>query len=376
LILPESNNFNIASKKPIVLLSPLDWGLGHTTRCIPIIHELLLQGCNVIIACNSTQKALLIQEFPKLPYVHLPGYNLKYGKKRWGTIVRIILQTPKILIKINNENTWLNIFLKSQPVDIIISDNRFGLYAPGARTVFITHQLYIKTGLGKISDRLAQWLNYLRIQRFSTCWIPDYKGGKTLAGKLSNPGKMPVIPVQYIGGLSRLNTCQEQTASIDLLIILSGPEPQRTIFENLLLQAIKYQHGKIVLVRGLPGDTSNYIQSTDNVIIYNHAPAILLNTLICNSEFVISRSGYTTVMDLLKLGKKSILVPTPGQAEQEYVAVHLYKERLAYTVSQAHFSLTKALANARTFSYQQPLLPMEEYKGVIREMMEELRSSE
>ncbi|HEX6430759.1 MAG TPA: glycosyltransferase, partial [Niastella sp.] len=158
------------------------------------------------------------------------------------------------------------------------------------------------------------------------------------------------------------------------LIILSGPEPQRTIFENLLLQALKYQHGKIVLVRGLPGNTSNSIQSTDNVIIYNHAPASLLNTLICNSEFVISRSGYTTVMDLLKLGKKSILVPTPGQAEQEYVAVHLYKERLAYTVSQAHFSLSKALANARTFSYQQPLLLMEEYREIIREMMGELRS--
>ena len=316
-----------------------------------------------------------MQEFPQLTFVHLPGYNLKYGKKRWGTVVRIILQTPKILIKINNENTWLNIFLKSQPVDIIISDNRFGLYTPDVHTVFITHQLYIKTGLGKITDRLTQWLNYLRIQRFSTCWVPDYKGGKTLAGKLSHPGKMPAIPVHYIGGLSRLNSCQEQSASIDLLIILSGPEPQRTIFENLLLQSLKYQPGKIVLVRGLPGETSNPIPATDNLTIYNHAPASLLNKLICNSEFVISRSGYTTVMDLLKLGKKSILVPTPGQAEQEYVAAHLYQNRLAYTVSQGHFSLSKALANARSFAYQLPEFPMEEYREVIRGMIAQFRSS-
>jgi UDP-N-acetylglucosamine transferase subunit ALG13 len=374
LILPESNNFNITPKKPIVLLSPLDWGLGHTTRCIPIIHELLYQGCHIIIACNSTQKALLIQEFPQLTYVYLPGYHLKYGKKRWGTIVRIMLQTPKILIKINNENNWLNIFLKSQPVDIIISDNRFGLYAPGVRTVFITHQLYIKTGLGKITDRLVQWLNYFRIQRFSTCWVPDYRGGKTLAGKLSNPGKLPAIPVRYIGGLSRLNTCLEQTTSIDLLIILSGPEPQRTIFEDLVLQALKHQPGKTVLVRGLPEENSGPVQSADNVTIYNHAPSSMLNKMICNSEFVISRSGYTTVMDLLKLGKKSILIPTPGQAEQEYVAAHLYEERLAYTVPQAHFSLPKALANARTFLYQQPVFPMEVYKEVIREMIEKLTS--
>lgn len=321
------------------------------------------------------QKALLAHEFPQLTYVHLPGYNLKYGKKRWGTIVRIILQTPKILIKINNEKAWLNIFLKSQPVDIIISDNRFGLYAPGIHTVFITHQLYIKTGLGNITNRFVQWFNYLRIQRFSTCWVPDYKDGKTLAGKLSNPGKLPAIPVHYLGGISRLNACQEPTTPIDLLILLSGPEPQRTIFENLLLQSLKLQPGKKVLVRGLPGDSS-LLQSTEDLYIYNHAPAALLNELICNSEFIISRAGYTTVMDLLKLGKKSILVPTPGQTEQEYVAAHLFEEQLAYTVPQAHFSLSKAMAAARSFYYQQPVLEMLAYKEVIRGMIDQWRSSE
>jgi len=374
LILPESNNFNITPEKPIVLLSPLDWGLGHTTRCIPIIHELILQGCNVIIACNSTQKALLIEEFPQLTYVHLQGYNLKYGKKRWGTMVRIILQTPKILIRVNNEKTWLNIFLKSQRLDLIISDNRFGLYAPGVRSVFITHQLYIKTGLGKLTDRFVQWLNYRRIQRFSTCWVPDYKGSPTLAGILSNPGKLPAMPIQYIGGLSRLNVCSEVGKPINLLIILSGPEPQRSIFENLLRSAVKQQPGKTVLVRGLPGE-SNAVQVENELIIYNHAPAALLNQLICSSELVISRSGYTTVMDLLKLGKKSILVPTPGQAEQEYLAAHLHTQQLAYTVPQAHFSLQKVLAEVKTFPYQQPAFDMEEYKKVIRGMIEQLKKA-
>jgi UDP-N-acetylglucosamine transferase subunit ALG13 len=372
--LPESNNFNITPGKPVVLLSPLDWGLGHTTRCIPIIRELVQQGCNVIIACNSTQKALLIGEFPQLAYVHLSGYNLKYGKKRWGTLVRLIFQTPKILIKVNNENTWLNIFLKSQRVDLLISDNRFGLYAPGVRSVFITHQLYIKTGLGKLTDRFVQWLNYRRIQRFSTCWVPDYKGSPTLAGILSNPGKLPAVPIQYIGGLSRLNACSEVTEAINLLIILSGPEPQRTIFENLLRRALKQQPGKFVLVRGLPGE-SKAVQEENDLIVYNHAPAALLNQLICSSELVISRSGYTTVMDLLKLGKKSILVPTPGQAEQEYVAAHLYKEQLAYTVPQANFSLEKALAEARAFSYRLPVLHMSAYKRVIRELVEQLKKA-
>jgi UDP:flavonoid glycosyltransferase YjiC (YdhE family) len=372
--LAELNNFNIPPQKPIVLLSPLDWGLGHTTRCIPIIHELLTQGCSVIIACNSTQKALLTREFPKLTYVHLAGYNLKYGKNRWGTMVRIILQAPKILIRINNEKSWLNIFLKSQSVDCIISDNRFGLYARNVPSVFITHQLYIKTGLWKVADRLVQWLNYRRINRFSTCWVPDRKGTKTLAGRLSNPGTLPAIPVQYLGGLSRLKACSAITTPIRLLVILSGPEPQRSIFENLLLKELELQPGKIVLVRGLPGEGEN-VQVKNNVTIHNHAPASFLNELMCNAELVISRSGYTTVMDLLKLGKKSILVPTPGQAEQEYVAIHLHKEQLAYTVSQAQFNLQSSLTAANEFPYQVSPWPMEDYKKAIKEMIEQIIKS-
>jgi uncharacterized protein (TIGR00661 family) len=369
--LAELNKFNIPQQKPIVLLSPLDWGLGHTTRCIPIIHELLTQGCSVIIACNSTQKLLLAREFPELTYVQLAGYNLKYGKKKWGTIVRIILQTPKILIRINNEKNWLNIFLKSHPVDCIISDNRFGLYARNVPSVFITHQLYIKTGLGKLADRLVQWLNYRRINRFSTCWVPDRKGTQTLAGSLSNPSTLPAIPVQYLGGLSRFKTCSALTNPVQLLVILSGPEPQRSIFENLLLKELEQQPGKTILVRGLPQE-GEAVQIRNNVTIFNHAPASLLNEMMCNAELVISRSGYTTVMDLLKLGKKSILVPTPGQAEQEYVATHLHKEKLAYTVSQAQFNLQKALASASEFPYQVNPWPMEEYKKVIQRMIEQV----
>lgn len=313
-----------------------------------------------------------MREFPQLVYVHLTGYNLNYGKKRWGTIVRIILQTPKILIKINNENTWLNIFLKSQMVNLIISDNRFGFYAPGIPSVFITHQLYIKTGLGSLANRLVQWMNYRRIKKFSTCWVPDQQGERSLAGELSNPAKMPVIPTQYIGSLSRFNSCQSSVNNIDVLIILSGPEPQRTILEKLVLGELKLLPGKIVLVRGLPKESSN-IKEENNCTIYNHAPGSLLNQLICDSEFVVSRSGYTTVMDLMKLGKKSVLVPTPGQAEQEYLAKHLHKQQLAFTVPQTRFSLTKALAEAKAFSYRQPALVMDDYKEVLRSMVEKIR---
>jgi len=356
-------------KKPLVLISPLDWGLGHTTRCIPIIHELVQQGCTIIIACNSIQKALLISEFPRLSFVNLQGYDLKYGKTRWGTVLRIIFQIPKILIRINNEKRWLNIFLKQQPVDIIISDNRFGLQARSVYSIFITHQLYIKTGLGNIADKFVQWLNCRRIARFNTCWVPDYKGPQSLAGKLSNPGKLPPLPVQYLGGLSRLKPCHGETNPIDLLIILSGPEPQRSIFENKLLHELNGYTGKAVLVRGLP-ESKDVIKIGNNITVYNYAPVNLLNKLICSAAYIISRSGYTTVMDVLKLQKKSIFVPTPGQAEQEYLAEYLHSKQLAYTVSQQQFSLEAALKAAHQFPYSEQVFSMEDYKLVIRELLE------
>lgn len=313
-----------------------------------------------------------MQEFPQLTYVNLQGYDLWYGKTRWGTIARIILQLPKILIKINNENRWLNIFLKKQPVDIIISDNRFGFYSTEVCSVFITHQLYIKTGLGKIADGFVQWLNYRKIARFTTCWVPDFKGASSLAGKLSNPRKMPPVPVAYLGSLSRLDeyiTCH-YPERIDVLIILSGPEPQRTIFENLLLPYIKHYPGKTVLVQGLPNSAPG-VRHEGNTVIYNHAPVNVLNKLICSAEFIISRPGYTSVMDLLKLRKKSIVVPTPGQAEQEYLAWHLAQKRFVYAVAQCDFRFDEVMKAASGFSYQLPVLPMEAYKQVIGDLVQQ-----
>lgn len=366
----ETSNFNKSGKKPVVLLSPLDWGLGHTARCIPIVQELLNHGCIVIIACNSVQKALLSQEFPDCTYVNLQGYDLRYGTNRWRTIVNILLQAPKILTKIKAEHRWLNIFLKKQPVDAIISDNRFGFYSTSAPTVFITHQLHIKTALGSYINQLVQWLNYRCIARFNACWVPDYKGLQAMAGELSNPARLPAVPVQYLGGISRLQTCTKAAATT-LLIILSGPEPQRTQFEDQLLQDIKQLSLRVVLVRGLPESTS-VPEGGSNCTIYNHAPASLLNKLLCEAELVISRAGYTTVMDLLKLGKKSILVPTPGQAEQEYLSKHLHLQQLIYTVPQAGFSLARALKAARQFPYRMQPLPMDGYKMVVQEFVQSI----
>src|SRR5580700_502801 len=170
-----------------VLVAPLAWGLGHATRCIPIIKELINQGCTVIIAAGGIQKAVLQEEFPDLSFVEIPGFCIKYGKNRAFTLLKILFSIPKILIGIKRENQWLRRFAGREGLDLVISDNRYGLYGAGVYSVFMTHQLAIRTSFGAVADELVRRMNYAFIRRFSACWVPDVAGPGNLAGKLSHP---------------------------------------------------------------------------------------------------------------------------------------------------------------------------------------------
>lgn len=367
--------FNKVREKPLVLLSPLDWGLGHTTRCIPLIRELVRLQCEVIIACSPTQKKLLEIEFQSLTFFIAPSSPPVYGRTKTSTIIRLLFQLPKILTLIKRENRWLRQFLHSNPVDAIISDNRFGLYAPGIPSIFITHQLNIKTGLGAVLDNLARRINYRYIKKFTACWVPDYEGENSMAGMLSNANEYTRIT--RIGGLSRFDGCDDAARmnanDPRLLIILSGPEPQRSILEKILIDALKDYYGRAVLVRGLPGE-NELPEVPAGVQVFNHLPATELNKLICGASMIIARCGYTTIMDLLKLKKKCILIPTPGQAEQEYLAKHLFKSKLAYTIAQHKFSLAKDMQAAENFPYRKPDLSLEEYKLHLARFVGSLRN--
>lgn len=328
-------------KKPVILVAPLDWGLGHATRCIPLIKTLISLDYEVIIAAEGAQASLLRQEFPGLKHAYLRGYSLEYAGSYWQTLLIIILQIPKILISIKRENRWLNTFLKQNPVNAVISDNRYGLHHADTSCIFITHQLTIK-GISKgIGERLLQRINYHFINRFTECWVPDYAGKHNLAGELSHPLKMPAIPVKYIGPLTRFASAENVVVN-HLLIILSGPEPQRTILEDILLGELESFDGSVTLVRGLPGSNEE-LKSLGNLRIFNHLPSQELNDLINTSEIILSRSGYSTIMDMMALNKKCIFIPTPGQTEQIYLAEYLSSKRHCLSYHQHGFSLRRAI---------------------------------
>ena len=336
--------------KPRVLVAPLDWGLGHATRCIPVIYELISQGAEPWLAGDGALVILLKKEFPDLPILPLRGYAVRYRKSGLGLAGSIMLQIPSILRTISYENEWLKKNVAEYHIDAVISDNRYGLYHETIPTVFITHQLRIMSPFGKWMTNQLQKINYSYINRFGECWIPDQPTENNFAGALSHPGKLPSVPSKYTGILSRFNLQKQEEKKEHVFISISGPEPHRTLFENKILEELNSFKGTVVIVRGLPEETSQP-NSSGNIRIYNHLPTEEYAREISKAEWVIARSGYSTVMDLMKLQKKSVLVPTPGQTEQEYLGAWLEKNHLAASLSQKTFSLQTALEKAMAFKY-------------------------
>jgi len=366
-------NFNISDGKPVILVSPLDWGLGHASRCIPIIHELLLQGCEVIIASENGPKALLQQEFPQLTFLPLAGYNIQYSRSKSFLPFRLFTQIPKLIYSINKEHKWLKKAVTKRKIDAIISDNRMGFYHLKIPSVYITHQLHIKTG-SSFTEKIADKIHRSFIKKYSACWVPDFAGNMNMAGELSHP-KNEFTKAIYLGGLSRFQKKHNIPKQYELVVIISGPEPQRTIFENILFDQLNDYDKKVLFIRGLPGKDDVKKHPNHLITVVNHLAADELNLVMQQCNYVISRSGYTTIMDLVKLQQKAILVPTPGQTEQEYLAKNLFDRKIFFSEKQNKFSLKDALKKAEAFPFAIPSVDMEQYKNVIADFVQSLKKS-
>jgi uncharacterized protein (TIGR00661 family) len=320
----------------------MDWGLGHATRCIPVIRELISRKCEVGLATNGDALKLLHLEFPELVWYELPGYNPHYSS---GSLLRTILfQVPKFLKTIRQEHRDVDGIVKRDGWDIIISDNRYGCWSAEAINIMITHQMTIPAP--RLWRGLVNRINRKYFRKFSACWIPDLPGDDSLAGDMV---KATGLNIRHIGLLSRFKKTLNGAYRYDFLAIISGPEPQRSIFEEKARRALTESGKKGFIVRGVPGDTNR--SNTEA----GHLMAEELNQLIIDSGIILSRSGYSTIMDLAVLGKKAVFIPTPGQPEQEYLAKKLAKDRIAFCMDQNQFNLQRALAESVSFSGFKPM---------------------
>ncbi|MBK6549951.1 MAG: glycosyl transferase family 28 [Flavobacteriales bacterium] len=298
-----------------ILVAPLDWGLGHSTRCIPIIQRLIDRGATPIIGADNGPLALLQQEFPDLEHVRIPGITIRYAKGE-SQLWSMARQFPEMMRSVRAETALFDHIRKDLRLDAVISDQRFGLRSSTVPSVVITHQVFPFT---PIAQGALRKLNVRHLSRFDRCWIMDDPEAPGLAGELSHGASLP-RNTRYIGTVSRMarhGSAVKPATPYRIVAVISGPEPHRTILDDLLTEALQRIDGQHVLVRGRPHDPNTV--RLGGLTCVPHLPGVELAEHMRNAELIVSRSGYTTLMDLVALGRSALIIPTPGQAEQEYL---------------------------------------------------------
>lgn len=330
--------------KKRILVAPLDWGLGHATRSIPVIKTLLSRDVEVVLGSNGRPLALLKKEFPELESIELPPYDVRYPTDNiyWN----VATQFPRIAKAVAFENRIVSDLVKKKSLDAIISDHRLGCFNTKIPSVIIAHQLHLKIEHATIRQPIRQ-IHYGFFKQFNECWVPDWEDmARSLAGTLDHPPlQQPVT--RYIGPLSRLKT---QTAPLryDVFILLSGPEPQRSRLEKILLDQVGQLPGNVLLVQGKT-DIEKHVQTSGNLTIIPYLTSSELEKALAESELVVCRSGYSTLMDLAACGKKGLLIPTPGQTEQEYLSNYLWEKRFFLSRFQTEIDLIRDVPEANKY---------------------------
>ncbi len=323
------------SSKKNILIAPLNWGLGHATRCIPIINALEENGYNPIIASDGIALEMLKKEFPHLQALTLSSYDIEYAKNGAFFKLKLIWNCPKMIRAIINEKKTVKNWIEKYNIDGIISDNRLGVFSKKIPSVFITHQLNVLTGNTTwITSKLHQNV----IKKFTECWVPDMAGTPNLTGNLGHLTNTN-LNLKYIGPLSRLRK-KVVEKKYDLMVMISGPEPQRGILEDILNAEVLGFDGQVIFIKGKI-EPQQKKEIVGNVTYYNYMNSPALEQAFNESEIVLCRSGYTTIMDLAQLGKKAFFIPTPGQYEQEYLAKKLKQSGLVPYSKQDKFRIQK-----------------------------------
>lgn len=358
--------------KSRILVCPLDWGLGHASRCIPLIRAFAAAGAEVVIAADGPQLILLRNEFPGNEWVEFSGYKVKYSKKG-NTGLKLVFTTPGLAFRIISEHFRIKSIIKKHRIDAIVSDNRYGLWNKRIRTVFITHQFNIiaPSNLG-FTEPLLRFITRFFAGKYDECWIPDLEGNENLSGRLSHGIPLPANS-SYIGLLSRFDFQAQliHGKKYDVVAIVSGPEPQRSIFEDILLKQLPPEGKKCLIVRGIPGNTT-ITSLRSNLNKADHLNSAEMFSILSSRPVVISRPGYSTLMDIAFTHNKAVLIPTPGQTEQEYLARHLMEKKIYYCCKQENTDLRKAFEELASYKPELPFPVVTRYSEIITQFLSKL----
>jgi predicted glycosyltransferase len=325
----------IAKGKTRALICPLGWGMGHATRMIPIINFLKSQGVEVVVAGDERVRPIFQNRFIGTPFILFPSYRveLSAGENQLFSLIGI---TFRMLWATCRETRHLRTIVESHKIDLIISDNRYGLYSKKVDSILVTHQLnIIFPAPFKWLAFIGQWYVRQYAHKHTECWIPDNEAGTRLSGVLSSTKKMP-RNTKFIGLLSRFSNAPEilpKANAWELVVIASGPSPQREFFVQGAIDLANRLEIKTLILRGNPQESEQrYIGS--KILLVPTLNDEEMRMAVLSADYLICRAGYSTIMDLIALGRKALLIPTPGQTEQEYLAQHLSAMGMFATIAQ------------------------------------------
>ncbi len=334
-----------------IFVSPLSWGLGHATRDIPIIRELLKRKHKITIASSGSSLVFLQEEFPECEFLKFPDYPTPYS----GSIFFVLKFTayiPLMIYAIRKEEQKARQKIEKNKYDLIIADNRFGVYSPNIPSFFISHQLrFSAPKIIPVAEEWAQSFNSRFHKNFTRVIVPDNRPDTvSLSGKLSvNTRQATLDRIYYAGILSSIRKIDIEE-DIDFLFSVSGPEPQRTMLENIIIKQACKLPGKKMVLLGKPSENIEY-KLDEFTTVKSHAGREEMSVLMNRAKFIISRSGYTTVMEIAELGKKKCLfIPTPGQTEQVYLSQYYQKKGWFYSKSQYYLDIVKDVEEAKKYS--------------------------
>lgn len=322
---------------------------------MPIINWLLEAKANVIIGGDGRSLELLKQEYPSLPFIELPSYNVQYPKDG-NFVMSTLMRSPIYLNAVRQEYMALQDIIDNCSIDVVISDNRYGLWTDKVPCVFIGHQIVLQPSERlKWATPIAYRMQRLFLDRFDEVWIPDNEKENSIAGDLVH--QYPLTKnMKLMGALSRFeqkDNLEHEFGELDIVCVLSGPEPQRSLLEYQLKKQLK-DLGRSVLI--VQGKTETYeAKQVKNITKVSYLTSETLHAVLQQAKVIISRTGYSTVMDLYALGKKAILIPTPGQTEQILLGEHLAEKDYAIVQQQDNLDIPQAieqLGNIKGFPQQ------------------------
>lgn len=323
-----------------IIYSICSWGLGHATRSLPILRQLINENHHLTVISHDRSLQLLKNELKDaVEYEDIPDYPMLVSKNTQQFIAKSLVYWPLFIKRMESGLQHLGKLLKDIPCDRIISDGRYDMYSKHIPSFFISHQIRIMNPLRlHLFERGSEIFNEFFFKRFQDIIIPDYKENN-LSGDLShNLKKIDENQLHYVGLLSDFEK-KSLNKDIDYFISLSGPEPQRTILEQKIRTQLNHLNGTVIMSLGKTEETIS--TPDDHIKIYSYLSKEKRENLLNRSKLVISRSGYSTIMDLAVIGTQAFMIPTPGQIEQEYLAQHLKQTNICHSTTQHNLNLSE-----------------------------------